>query len=793
MFRTTSMYTGKRLLLVLPLWVVICFISLAGRGWAIQLNNADAIYHLGGEFVYRVDDSSSLTIQDIAASLGNEVWLPSPDDYATIGNTDVPHWFTLTLNPELADQVEWFLSVNHASLEEVDIYLLAGGDVVEHISAGTRRPEAAEEIGVMNAFRLSLQPEQSYTLVIRTYIHGILDLPAYIATPQAFTRKSHDTGYLMGTYYGIAVVMVIYNLFLFFSTRDRAYLYYVAFVASMALFIGSTESIPLWKYIYGFDLFRGRAVAIFGAIMFAAGVHFAGSFLSLSQQGGKLAGSYRFMHWLTLVNVLAAIILPSDKSFMASGTVALMVFPSLLLFGWVMMLRGHRYARYFVIAWSLVCVMCIGLALAALNIINVPMEILIPLVKATTTLEMVLLALGLGARINYLRLSEEEARAESEAKTEFIAQLSHELRTPMNGILGMSEMLREKLKDETARHYNNVIYQSGLAMIDVINDVLAAARMEFGNLELSKQAFDLRELIAKSLHVIEPAAMNKNLALSLEYDESLSDVVYGDPKRVRQILLNYLGNAAKYTEQGAITVTVKPAREGGNAIYLEVADTGPGIAREHQQALFSAYNDDPLFAEANMSSGLGLFICKKLADLMNGRVGYQQASEGGSRFWVVLPLPASKEPPKAMDWHFDEEFSEASGRALKILVAEDNAVNQTVISYMLQSLGHQVTVVADGRKAVDGIQGSKGGYDLVLMDCEMPELDGYAATEEIRQWEQEHAQQPVPIVAISAHALGSYRQRCLDSGMNAHLTKPIDRDTLAGVINDVVGLDAYPA
>jgi signal transduction histidine kinase len=383
-------------------------------------------------------------------------------------------------------------------------------------------------------------------------------------------------------------------------------------------------------------------------------------------------------------------------------------------------------------------------------------------------------------------LEKEKERAETanRLKSDFLAKMSHELRTPMNGILGMAQILENTELSEAQQKHIQVIRNSGDGLLFIINDILDLSKIESEELQLEEIPFDLYAKLNEVWELFHGQAEAKGIELRRDYDKSSTLALTGDPLRLKQIVLNLVSNAIKFTDTGHVAIEVSESLAPDNTalIQLKVIDTGDGIEASVQDFLF-----DP-FKQANTSTtrksggtGLGLAICKQLAELMNGSVTLDSEIGKGSVFTLSLSLPLAKEEANK-----DSESHDSSGENVKltgnVLVADDAELNQVVIESILELVGVDVTLVDNGRKALDVWQ--SGDFDLILMDCEMPEMDGYTATKEIRKLESDSH---IPIVALTANAYDENKQRCLESGMDDFLTKPIDTPVLLRLLEHYLG------
>jgi signal transduction histidine kinase/ActR/RegA family two-component response regulator len=366
-----------------------------------------------------------------------------------------------------------------------------------------------------------------------------------------------------------------------------------------------------------------------------------------------------------------------------------------------------------------------------------------------------------------------------EAKSVFMATISHELRTPMNGVLGMAQLLRESKLDGEQHQMVETIARSGRSLLKVINDVLDLSRLEAGKMLLARAPFSLSETVELVRSLLAVEASSKGIALVLEVDRELPDRYIGDGARTNQVLLNLAGNAVKFTSHGQVLIQVKRVPGG---LRFSVTDTGIGIASATLKTLFEPFIQGEASATGGGGgTGLGLAISKRLVEAMGGEIGMESEPGKGTCCWFDVPVqPAlAMAPPPSPP--------APPARALRILLAEDNVVNQTVARRFLERQGHQVDVVTNGRQAVEACVRQR--WDLILMDCQMPEMDGFTATMEIRRLEQALSRQ-TPIVALTANAHAEDRVRCLEAGMDGHVAKPLALEELASALERAYSLRA---
>jgi PAS domain S-box-containing protein len=391
----------------------------------------------------------------------------------------------------------------------------------------------------------------------------------------------------------------------------------------------------------------------------------------------------------------------------------------------------------------------------------------------------------------------ERTRAQSadHAKGEFLANMSHEIRTPMNGIIGVTELLLDTTLSNVQSDYVGMIKRSADTLLVILNDILDFSKIEAGKLQVEKVPFLLKETLRDIIYIMQPKAYEKNIKLDYSIGSDIPDAVVGDPVRLKQVLLNLVGNSLKFTEHGEIKVNISrdSSKNNPDVLQFSVSDTGIGIPKEKQEHIFNPFTQaDNSTHRKYGGTGLGLTITSKLVELMGGKVWLESEFGKGSDFYFTVSLPVAEEEamksfmPKEADENIIPEASN-----LNILLAEDNPINQKLAVKMVEAKGHKVVVADNGKVALEKLE--KQSFDMILMDIQMPEMDGYEAIAKIREKETISGSH-IPIIAMTAHAMKGDREKCIESGADEYISKPINRAELYRLINKMASLhECQPA
>jgi len=768
-----------RLLLGFVVFMILLVpnISQAATSQVIELNGSQGSYDVR-EYVDVLKDEGYSIDQVASPAFAARFSKPDADFYPALNKQGYWLRFTLKAAPEQTDQI-WHIAITPPQMQVLTLFYLestkGGKSDWMRWDAGYENPRRVSwKEDTFLAFRLPLHEQATqYYMYYRAEDYNYS--PLQLLDENNFWERSRARLLFYAAVFGFSVALILYNFFLFISLRDMSHLWYSLQTISISIYyliVNDTliefVDIPIRYYV------TTNYLALGSFLLFS--VFFVESFLT----NLKGARGVNFVYNVFKLCSLIGLILPfyfgvAELTSLYAFALTIAGF-TYIVFGIISFRRGFTAARFYLLSWGIFCVAIMSILFDTFGSVN--LYIIIQILQVATMTEMILFSLALADRISVFRRDRQIAEALGQAKSAFLATMSHEIGTPLNAIAGMSRVVLQTKLTPDQRKKLSVIRESSDHLQRIINDILDFSRIDAGKLVIEHVDFDLREIVLAAADVARLDTVEKGLEFSVDIESSLPQAVKGDPVRLRQVLLNLLSNAVKFTEVGSVSLSVDQNEEG--VVRFVVTDTGIGISREQQENIFEkfAQADDSMTRRFG-GTGLGLSICKQLVNMMGGSIGLQSSPETGSSFTFKLPLEAGAlqnairidHPLKAMA---------VSAKSLELLVAEDNMHNVELMKAVLDQTPHTVAYVHDGKAALEAVR--NGSFDMVLMYLEMPEVNGIEATRAIRSGEVGEDKSEIPIVALTAHALDEIRAECEQVGMNGFISKPFKVDDLLMII-----------
>ncbi|WOD10175.1 7TM diverse intracellular signaling domain-containing protein [Pseudomonas sp. NyZ704] len=913
-------------LLLLCCSFLLAFPSHAQTVEPLLIEQTGLRVNLSSHVLLLEDPEAGFSVDQIHDSQGRS-WQPVTGKYPNMGKTGSAWWLRFAIDNPSSASISGVIEINYPILDNLKLYQFGADKPMREQHSGDHLLLGERPMQVRNPWMpVELVPGRN-DFYLRVETSSTVFVPLYFSTWPAAAANLEVSMLANGLFYGVLLGLFAYNLFLYIALRERSYLWYLIYNMNMLLFMAAFDGL-LWKWLPMGISFQSISIYSLMFLHCIVASQFSRHFLHTRERFPRIDWLLRCVIIIVGLTLISLPLIGLNLYNLAASLYVLLSSAILLATGLYVWRKGFRYGSYYTLAWGLL--LC-SLMLSTAGSLGVELAISYGTdwVKLGICVELFILSLGLADRINALKEARykadeqaQQARLEAAAQGRFLAKMSHEIRTPLNGVLGMLQLLRDTRLDSSQRFYVETINSSGNALISVINDILDYARIESGQVRLERIEFDIEQLLSDSCSLFTAEALKKNLAVYCSLDPEVPRLLIGDPTRLKQVLLNLMSNAVKFTEQGHIAVHVSrltAASDNAVRLQFDISDTGIGISADARHQLFMS------FAQADSSttrryggSGLGLTISQELAKLMGGQIRVESQPGAGSCFsftldfelvaatadmaaeasrgttelrpaWLVSQPPAEfasyrlllmrfgynpqpltldelnssqrsglllastagldqtqlaslnqalqahrgtalvvcsvhlrqvlsacgtghcrlcnapitpvqirkalAELDMAGDNHatsteYDlDVFPNPLGRSLSVLVAEDNPVNQMVVRGLLAKRGCMVKLVTNGAEALAAYRASPEQFQLILMDGEMPVMDGFEATRQIRAFERQHRLPAVTIVALTAHIFDSHRQAGVEAGMNDYLAKPVQRDALYAVIDALLNRD----
>ncbi len=628
--------TTRKLLLILSAILFLFFSGLytfAHAGNLIVISKDQYQTDITHAFHYLEDKHKQLDFDQIK-QLPDSQWQALGTQGVDWGFVDSSFWYHSVLLNDTDSYQEKIIAIPFPLLDELDVYVLRANGEMETFLLGDLRPFSARRYQHRDfVFELSLAPQESVALYFRMFASDGHSLKIFLYEPSAFVVEDQKLLIIFGLYFGVMLIMMAYNTFIFGVTKEKSYLYFILLIASMTLFSAIQKGFSPQYFWPDATVWNNLSDPFSILISVGFSFLFTREILSIKTRSIILDRVFQLSAAISFSSVLVIFFIPTSYAIFMGMIFAVSGCLMCLGVACMLILQGDNIARYYFVSFAFLLIaamltIAVSFGVIDANIFSQNVFILGHVIHVT------ILSLVLANEISQSRIRAVKAITENDAKSEFLARMSHEIRTPMNGILGMSQLMKDTELTTTQRHYNEVIYSSGQYLLTMINDILDYSKIVAGKMELEAVPFDLGKLIENTAALFVSRAYEKNIELICVLHQKVPRVVVGDPIRLEQVLLNLLGNAIKFTDKGYVTLTVDLSRKEKHQLEFVVKDTGIGITLEQQRSLFDSFSQADVSTQRKYGgTGLGLSISQQLVRLMGSEIQVESQPGKGSRFY----------------------------------------------------------------------------------------------------------------------------------------------------------------
>jgi signal transduction histidine kinase/CheY-like chemotaxis protein len=786
----------------LHLFFIGFLLSLSGLSHSamnpIILDNNSTQIALGNHAYYLEDISGEYSLFDIV-ELDQSNFQLLTEESLNKGFTHSTYWLKFTIIDNTIDKKtqSWKIENTYPLLDYLDIYIVDEDKNIEHIKMGDTYLYNQRPVDHRNFIApITLHDNEVKDIYVRVTTSSSMQIPIFIWHPDYFFEARSGEQYGLGLYYGMMLVMFFYNFFLWFSIRDSNYLWYIGYLGAFAILQATTSGLG-YQYLWPTSPWiESIAPPISIALVGIFGIAFTRRFLHTRQYHIVADNLLRSVLVLSVVVFILSFI-ADTATVMALAKIVVVTFLLFILYASVaMLLRGHRQARFFLAAW--VSLILGGLFTIGMMLGVFPNTFLMTHAsKIGSVIEIILLSFALADRIKViesekkiivrraqqeLERTNKKLQENNRLKDEFLATISHEFRTPLNGILGSLELTQQDVSNPNI----NMAKGSAYEMLNLVDQVLSYTELQAGNFIIKAAAINLPELLEKiSTNMQQPCA-DKGIEFSIESNPRNPKIIIADKKRLFQAINPILDNALKFTERGHVSLSIQVKYADNQYLLLiKIEDSGIGIPENKRNEILDAFTQGDGSSSRQFNGlGIGLSLVKALCTQLGGSIHVSSEENYGTLVEMSLPIEVPQQISPSTQKTNSNKAKRIKEQA-RVLIVEDNHINQVVLKTMLQRLNVESETADHGGKALSILQQAhtqNAEFDLILMDCQMPVMDGFEATRNIRNSNEPYAN--IPIIAVTANALSSDKERCLQSGMNDYLSKPFQLDDIRGKLQD---------
>ncbi len=767
---------------------------------AVDFNETTRSLALGRVMQVLEDREGNATIEQVTSAALGEQFRPHPGDVLNAGYSTSAFWLRIDLRygaTSAAAPRDWLLELAYPPLDELELYLADSEGTYRLVRrTGDAFPFASRQIRQNNyLFEIPFAPGQSRTLYLRLKSQGSIQAPVSLWSSHAYMEEQPARIYVLGLIYGVLLGMLVYNLFIYLSVRDTSYLYYILYIASFGLYQVSVNGAGVEYFWPSNPWWANAATPFFIGCAGFFGCQFARSFLQTSVHSRLLDRLLLGLMVYGAVVVVLAVSISYGLALRLATLLALLFTVAIFTAGVVAWWRGLRVARYFIIAWS---AFLLGGVVNTLMVLGYLPNVFITMYASQigSALEVGLLSLALADRINSMR--EQQAQTLFDAgqklevlnqqlansnrlKDEFLATVTHELRTPMNGVIGSLELMQTVPLSTELAQYQQTAAGAARDMMRMVDEILILTDLQAGKLFSQHEAFSLQDLLG-SLHLqFAQQARHKGLAFEVNAGAGLPEHVIGDAKKLSLCLACLLDNGIKFTRQGMVSLQVNGAGVAADTLELKftVSDSGIGFGHLDEATLYQRfYQLDGSMTREHGGLGIGLAICRQLAELMGGRLTHQSMPGEGSSFELTVHMGQGSAQSPAWPEATQGRAARRAAHDCTVLLIDDSNINQLVIRGMLLKLGYRVRTAEDVVGALALLRSES--FDAVMFDCHVPSPEGLDMCRRLRETP---GCSELPILVVTARLQQGELDICLAAGITDCLVRPVRFDELQGKLH----------
>lgn len=775
--------------------------AIEGKGQTSISQNSSFPISLHSRAEITQVDSADYTLADIIELEKSLNFTPLKNPITDLGFTDKTYWLRFSLENDSYEANTFFLETARPITDVVHLYQISQGEIIsDQLSGDLIKLEDRPFNHRKLIFPITIEPNSISKFYIKYQSDGeVISLPLQLNDTVSLVSSSFFNQLIFGFFYGILFIASVTYLFFYFGMKEFSFLFYVAYVVSIALLHLNLDGYFFQYITQEPGWFANRSLLIFATLSSLALCSYSYVYIIAGRQSKILKSSYHILfiaHIILLVAILTyaagqAIYYPAVNIL---GILILALIISTIIYSYI---KDIRIDFFFTIG---IACLTFGFVIFILNNFS-----LIPnsfftanASKIGTGAEIIFLSLSMANRIRLLKTEKEEmqeialmrSEESNEMKSYFLSNMSHELRTPLNAILGLSKSILSSTDDPSIKNNLEVIQYSSMSLLGSINDILDYSKIEKGDLKLAHVDFDLQKIIQELKVVTNLKSREKGLEFIYEERNSIKTKLVGDPIRLKQIISNVLDNATKFTQKGQVKLSINTEEARGNKmrVNLEIDDTGVGIAKEKLDRVFDSFSQEQINDKRKYGGfGIGLCIVKALVELHHGEIEIHSEKNKGTQVKINLEFDKSISLSENQELMTPAQ-SEKLMNGKHLLVVEDNTVNQLVIKSILRKWkGVTFDFANHGLEALTAMKTKR--YDAILMDLQMPEMDGYEATELIRSGQSGMNSANIPIIAVTADTTEKTKARVFAIGMDDYITKPIDQELLYSSVSKALYLE----